>query len=179
MEINNECCPICLEKLTDEKYLFITENCNHLYHYNCINTYVNSVETILCSCPLCRSEFKTIGFSSIDLNILFDKNKLDKDNIFNILPSKCFIYDNLPISKKLSDFLNIPENCLISRFIIVKKIYKYINDHKLADNKTINCDEKIKNLFSEELKDKNSNKISFMDIHVYLCNHIGYLFEDI
>ena len=181
METNDDCCAICLEKLYDGEYLFILDECNHLYHYKCINTYVSNVNTVDCVCPLCRKDFRTIGFTSIDISLLFDNEKLDENNIFRVLPRQCFVYDNLPISKKLSKFLDVPDKCMMSRFIINKKIYKYIKDNSLFDKndeKFINCDEKLFNLFNEELIENNLNQLSYNSIQLYLCNHIGYFVQE-
>ena len=171
-------CSICLENIYDSSYIYMLDECKHIYHYNCIHEYVEKLKyESLLYCPLCRCNFKTIGFTRIDLSLLFDKDRLEKNNLFNILPRECFVYDNLPISKKLSEFLQIPNNCLVSRYLIVKKIYKYIKDNNLNDEnnkKIVNYDEKLKNLFYNDIENKDDNKISYIDIQKYLCNHIGY-----
>ena len=179
--MTQEVCAICLENLYDNSYLFSLENCNHLYHYNCINNYVNinKYESII-NCPLCRTEFKTIGFNKLDVNLILNRHLIEENNILNMLPYECFVYENLPISNKLSEFLKIPHNCLSNRYIITKQIYKYIKNNNLENkDKTINLDEKLKFLFENEIdKNLNLNKCIYKDIHIYLCNHIGYFTQE-
>jgi len=101
-------CSICLEKLED-KDLYQSNKCKHLFHLKCINIWFNNHIT----CPLCRTKIRlpkiTIQFpnrqilSEIDMNFLVEKlikyekkNKLlekkihiqNKNNKFYIYSSK-------------------------------------------------------------------------------------------
>lgn len=171
-------CAICLENLHDGQYLFMLDACNHLYHYSCISKYVEKYKHKSLYCPVCRTNFKSIGFEKSDLNIVFNKNCFNENDIVNKLPRECLIYENLPISEKLAEFLNVPNKCLSNRFIITKKLYKYIHNNKLiCDNENkINCDDKLYNLFIEELTENNSNILTYLDIQTYLCNHISHIY---
>lgn len=46
-----KCCSICLENFNISEYLFNT-NCNHTFHYDCINLWKMYSNT----CPLCRKQ---------------------------------------------------------------------------------------------------------------------------
>jgi hypothetical protein len=175
-------CSICLENLQNGKYLFILDDCFHMFHHDCINKYVVNkitINSLLC-CPLCRSNFRSVGFQRIDLNLF--KNSLDKNNIFNKLPSECLIFENLPISKKLAEFLCVPQNCLMNILSVTKRIYKYMNDNNLIiesrenSEKIFILDERLKYLFIEN-NIINSNELKYTDIQIYLSRHIGYFTE--
>jgi len=163
--MNENCCAICFEEFKD-KNLYVLENCNHLYHYDCIKRYVETVLSTekLIYCPLCRTVFRTIGFERTNLNIILDSAS------FN-LPRECLIYENLTISKKMCEFMNLPYNCLSNRFNILKKIYKYIDDNGLKCNNEIMCDKVLKELFNIECREKNT--ITYRDIQMYITEHIG------
>ena len=91
-------CCICLENLYNGDKLFILDDCNYLYHYNCINKYVEKYKyNSLLYCPMCRKIFRYIGFEKVDLNLLFNKNCSDENSIVNKLPRESLIYENLPI----------------------------------------------------------------------------------
>jgi|688.fasta_scaffold47220_5 hypothetical protein len=185
--MTNNLCSICLENLQNGEYLFVLDNCYHTFHYYCVNKYVDKLKNnSSLYCPLCRSNFRTIGFQKVDLNIF--KNSSDEDNIFNKLPSECLIYENVPISKKLSEFLSLPHNCLTNRLCVTKKIYKYMNDNNLIIENNENgekifiLDEKLKDLFIQNDNNTDNNnhtvKLNFIHIQNYLSNHIGYFTED-
>lgn len=57
-ELNNTC-PICIEPLKEK--VVIKTYCKHLFHYECMENYIqhnqNNEESIIISCPTCRTTF--------------------------------------------------------------------------------------------------------------------------
>ncbi|KAJ4980721.1 hypothetical protein NE237_031558 [Protea cynaroides] len=47
-------CAICLSSLEKEEMVMVLPNCKHMFHAECINTWLNSHTT----CPICRSDVK-------------------------------------------------------------------------------------------------------------------------
>ncbi|XP_043700308.1 RING-H2 finger protein ATL5-like [Telopea speciosissima] len=43
-------CPICLSNIEEEEMTILLPNCNHMFHAQCINVWLNSQST----CPICR-----------------------------------------------------------------------------------------------------------------------------
>lgn len=52
IDLENQYCSICLNTSDDNKN-FVKTSCNHSYHQECINNWLNSQETK--TCPMCRN----------------------------------------------------------------------------------------------------------------------------
>lgn len=57
LENNQEECPICLE-LLNTQFCMETISCNHIFHYDCYNKYIQTQmnkNKYIIECPLCQT----------------------------------------------------------------------------------------------------------------------------
>jgi len=81
-------CPICLELFKPEEDLRMIPNCEHVYHINCIKTWLDG-NTI---CPYCRGEVSSMNNSSSINNTRANRSTFAA-NILNQLQEMSLISD--------------------------------------------------------------------------------------
>ena len=67
-------CSICLDTIIDDRK---TLECNHVFHHQCINNWID--ESLKFTCPLCRSGMITLEIKSITeeiITLLFENKEI-------------------------------------------------------------------------------------------------------
>jgi upstream activation factor subunit UAF30 len=76
-----------------------------------------------------------------------------------------------PISKEMSDFLDMTFPCTVARIDVIRQMYKYIKDNNLQDptnRKIIKPDDKLKKLL---LNASDDTELTFFNIQSYIKHH--------
>ena len=130
-------CSICLDKI-NKNSIFL--DCNHSYHYECINSWIK-IKPI---CPLCRKilickfriyyrkyyflkKYKILEINENDINIynINNKNKLIVNPLFNINSPNNFNSLNSHILKKNKCLGELFQTFEIDNLKIIKYKYNY------------------------------------------------------
>lgn len=74
--VNN--CPICLELVIEDR---LTTPCNHKFHKQCIQNYINQSNIRLyCICPICRRKLDMRDLLNLDINNENDNLDINNEN---------------------------------------------------------------------------------------------------
>jgi len=81
--IPEECvCPICLSSINTNIDIFKTLECSHLYHLNCINTWINTKE-ITYPCPMCMKLYNISEDDTVvEIEVVPSSQRIDCENTF-------------------------------------------------------------------------------------------------
>ena len=100
----NEECMICLEPLNNE----IAEvSCSHLFHYKCIEKWLNTNKNILRACCVCENNTEIVNIINFDFSI--NQNTINQNTV-NQNTINQNIYENHSSQNNINNRQNVEEN---------------------------------------------------------------------
>jgi hypothetical protein len=156
---NDLLCSICLDNLDSDNRNITETICNHIFHNECLNLWLNNNST----CPCCRTAINDLEDDTSNLHEIEPINNTDIYNFINY-SNNIFIDNNNDNNNNIINNDNIMINTNIINYMINRNINNIlindINNIMNNNNNLINNNDNIINYMINE----NMNNIYINDI---------------